>query len=70
MGLCSSPDIFQEKMNELFYRLDFVRACIDDLLCVTKSTFEEHLEQLTTIFDLLQSAGLKVNAKKSFFARA
>ena len=63
MGLCSSnsPDIFQEKMNELFYGLDFVRAYIDNLLCITKSTFEEHLEQLTTIFDWLQSAGLKVN---------
>ena len=26
MGLCNSPDIFQEKMNELFQGLDYARA--------------------------------------------
>ena len=35
MGLCNSPNVFQEKMNELFEGLDFVRAHIDDLLCIT-----------------------------------
>jgi hypothetical protein len=69
MGLCNSPDIFQEKMNELFMGLDFVRAYIDDLLCITKGNFDDHLEKLERIFERLESAGLKVNAKKSFFAR-
>ena len=69
MGLCNSPDIFQEKMNELFMGLDFVRAYIDDLLCITKGTFDDHLEKLERIFERLESAGLKVNATKSFFAR-
>ena len=50
MGLCNSPDIFQEKMNELFNGLDFVRAYIDDLLCLTKGTFEDHLEKLEQVF--------------------
>ena len=31
MGLCGSPDIFQEKMNELFNSLDYLRTFIDDL---------------------------------------
>ena len=26
MGLCNSPDIFQEKMNELFSSLEYVRS--------------------------------------------
>ena len=69
MGLCNSPDIFQEKMNELFDGLDFVRAYIDDLLILTKGSFEEHLEQLELVLQRLRDAGLKVNAKKSFFAR-
>ena len=69
MGLCNSPDIFQEKMNELFEGLDFVRACIDDLLVLTKGNFDEHLERLETVFERLLQAGLKVNARKSFFAR-
>ena len=35
MGLCNSPDIFQEKINEIFDGLDFVRAYIDDVLVLT-----------------------------------
>jgi len=38
MGLCNSPDIFQEKMSELMDGLTFVRTYIDDLLCLNKST--------------------------------
>ena len=38
MGLCNSPDIFQEKMSELFVGLDIVRVYIDDLLYVTKGS--------------------------------
>ena len=30
MGLCKSPDIFQEKMNELMEGLECVRAYLDD----------------------------------------
>ena len=69
MGLCNSPDIFQEKMSELFDGLDFVRTCIDDLLALTKGTFEDHLERLERVLFRLKESGLKVNAKKSFFAK-
>ena len=70
MGLCNSPDIFQEKMSELMTDLEFVRTYIDDLLCLTKGTFEDHLEKLERVLIRVQRAGLKVNAKKSFFAKA
>ena len=69
MGLCNSPDIFQEKISDLMDGLEFIRAYIDDILCLTKDTFEDHLEKLELVFDRLQNAGLKVNAVKSFFAR-
>ena len=69
MGLCNSPDIFQERMSDLFADLEFVRTYIDDLLTLTKGTFTDHLDQLRQVFGRLRSAGLKVNAKKSFFAR-
>ena len=69
MGLCNSPDIFQEKMSELFEGLEFVRTYIDDLLCLTKGNFEDHLEKLERILYRLQQAGLKVNGNKSFFAK-
>ena len=42
MGLCNSPDIFQEKRNELFEGLDFVRAYIDDLLIITTKNGESY----------------------------
>ena len=69
MGLCNSPDIFQEKMHELFEGLEFVRAYIDNLLCITNGTYDDHLEKLERILIRLKDQGLRVNAKKSFFAR-
>ena len=36
MGLNNSPDIFQEKMNELFIDLEYVRTYIEDPLLITK----------------------------------
>jgi len=69
MGLCNSPDIFQEKMGELFADLEFARAYIDDLLVISSGTFEDHLDKLEQVLKRLQEAGLKVNASKSFFAR-
>jgi len=70
MGLCNSPDIFQEKMSELMDGLAFVRTHIDDLLCLTKCTFSDHLEKAELVPQRLQKAGLKVNVAKSFFARS
>jgi RNase H-like domain found in reverse transcriptase/Reverse transcriptase (RNA-dependent DNA polymerase)/Integrase zinc binding domain len=70
MGLCNSPDIFQEKMGTLMQDLEYVRAYIDDLLVITKGSFEDHLEKLSKVLDKLRLAGLKVNVKKSYFAKA
>ena len=56
-------------MNELFEGLDYVRAYIDDLLVLTTDDFTDHLHKLDGVFARLSQAGLKVNAKKSFFAR-
>ena len=62
MGLCNCPDIFQEKMNNLFRDLEFTHAYIDDLLVITKSDWQDHLHHLDIVFHCLQQAGLKVNA--------
>ena len=37
MGVCNPPDIFQEKMNEMFRGIGFIRAYIYDLLIITTS---------------------------------
>ena len=70
MGLCNSPDIFQEKMSTLMQDLEYVRTYLDDLLCLTKGDWNDHLSKLDTIFQRLSNAGLKVNARKSFFGRS
>jgi transposase InsO family protein len=69
MGLCNSPDIFQEKMSELMTGLEFARAYIDDLLVISNGTFADHLDKLEQVFSRLSEAGLKCNITKSFFAR-
>jgi len=70
MGLCNSPGIFQEKMSELMDGLAFVQTCIDDLTCLTKGAFSDHLGKAELVLQRLQKAGLKVNVAKSFFARS
>jgi hypothetical protein len=69
MGLCNSPDIFQEKMGTLMEDLEYVRAYIDDLLITTNGSFEDHMTKTSAVLAKLRQAGLKVNVTKSFFAR-
>ena len=69
MGLCNSPDIFQEKMSTLMDSLEYVRTYIDDLLVISKGDWKDHLSKLDVVLQRLRDAGLKVNAKKSFFGQ-
>ena len=70
MGVAGSPDIFQEKMSSLMDTLEYVRAYLDDLLVISKKSFDNHLEKLKVAIKQLQIAGLKVNATKSTFRSA
>jgi hypothetical protein len=47
--------------------LEYVRAYLDNLLCISKLTFQDHLEKLEEVLRQLRDAGLKVNAAKSTF---
>jgi hypothetical protein len=67
MGIAGSPDIFRGKMLELMESLEYVRAYLDDLLCISKMSLEDHLEKLEEVLRQLCNAGLKVNAAKSTF---
>ena len=55
-------------MNELFEGFKCIWAYIDDLLIVTKGSFEGHLQDLDTFLENLETAGLKINSTKSNFA--
>ena len=67
MGVTCSPDIFQSKIYNLLGDIDGTKAYIDDILCVNKGTFDEHLVQLDEVFRRCQKAGLKINAEKCRF---
>jgi hypothetical protein len=67
MGIACSPNIFQAKMSELIETLEFVQTYIDDLLCITKSSLDDHLSKLKRVFIRLRDAQLNVNAYKSSF---
>jgi hypothetical protein len=54
-------------MLELMESLEFARAYLDDLLCISKLSLEDHLDKLEVVLWQLCDAGLKVNAAKSTF---
>ena len=67
MGIAGSPDIFQAKMSKLMVALEFIRTYLDDLLCITKASLDNHLHHLRLVLIRLQDVGLKINAPKSKF---
>ena len=67
MGMVISGDVFQAKVYDLIGDIEGVRTYINDILCIGKGTFQEHLDQLEEIFRHFSKAGLKVNAPKCSF---
>jgi hypothetical protein len=67
MGFAGLADIFQAEMGNLMATLEFVRAYIDNLLVITKSSHDDHLGKLEQVFIQLRDARLKINVAKSFF---
>ena len=63
MGIAGSPDIFQAKMSELMVALEFVRTYLDDLLCITKASLDDHLKHMRLVLNRLQEAGLNQCSK-------
>ncbi len=47
--------------------LEYKQAYLDDLLCISRSSFEDHLGKLDKGLRGLCNAGLKVNAEKMTF---
>ena len=50
MGLANSPDIFQEKTNDISQVFEFIRADIDENLILTKVDWKYHVLKLDSIF--------------------
>ena len=69
MGLCNSPDIFQEKMNKLFNGLEHGRKYIDNILIISNKSFEDHINKLDKVLSKFNQKWFKLNAEKFFFNR-
>ena len=46
MDIMCAPDILQEKMSNIMEVLEFVRTYLEDLLCLSKGHFNEHLDDV------------------------
>ena len=67
MRVANYPDIFQQKMNDLFNVLEFIHAYIDDLLVLTKLDWTDHVQKLELTLNKLKLKGLKCDIENSFF---
>jgi hypothetical protein len=47
---------------------DFIRAYLDDILLISKDSYEDHLQKVAELLKLLQAAGLQVNLPKNKIA--
>ena len=64
MGMCTSGDIFQYKIDKLLSDIQGTKTYVDYILVLSKDIFENHIDQLRKIFSRLCAAGLKFNAPK------
>jgi hypothetical protein len=49
LGIACVPDIFHAKISKLMVTLEFMQAYIDDLLCITKGSMDDHLMKLRQV---------------------
>ena len=48
--------------------MPYVLVYIDDILVITKGTFEQHLEAVKKVLEKLLKVGMQINVDKSHFA--
>jgi hypothetical protein len=52
-------------MSGLMQHLYFLCTYLDDLLVISSSTFEDHLEKMEAVLTLLYDKGQSMNAEKN-----
>ena len=67
MGIAKSPDIFQQKMNDLFHGFELICAYIDDLLILTKRDWTYHIQKLELTLNTLKEEGIKYNIESIYW---
>jgi hypothetical protein len=68
-GLKNAPKKFSRMMHQLFRGVNFVKCYLDDIT-IHSNTFEEHVQHVNTVLDILKKANLKLNHEKcSWFTK-
>ncbi len=69
-GLCNAPATFQRLMNFVLRDVLGKKALVylDDVI-IFSETFEDHLNDIREVFDLIRNAGLKLKRKKCQFIK-
>jgi hypothetical protein len=69
-GLTNAPAAFQGVMNKIFapYLNKFMTVYLDDI-CIFSKTYEEHLQHLTLVLDVLQQHKLHLSLHKCEFLK-
>lgn len=60
MGLASAPSYFQDKIDELFGDLAYIKAYIDNILIISYGDAQDHLQKLAIVFRRLKEAGISI----------
>ena len=70
-GLRNAPPGFQRYMNHALrdYKGVICEPYIDDVLCFSKDTFEDHVMKLDVILERLEEQGIKLRAEKCVFGK-
>ena len=70
-GLTNAPSTFQRLMECVLAGMTYEQCLIylDDII-VFSTSFEQHLQRLQTVFELLEKAGLKLKGKKCHFVQS
>ena len=58
IGLNISADVFQRKLSRLFQNMPFALLYIDDLLIITKGSYEQHLKAVVQVLKKLMEVGM------------
>ena len=69
MVVAKSPDIFQQKMNDLFHGFEFIRAYMDDILILTIREWKYHIQKLELTLNKMKEKLPGCNIVKSFFGQ-
>lgn len=65
-GLSSAPEVFQEKMSQMFGNIEGVNVYNDDII-VSGRTLKEHNERLMQVLETAKQNDLKLNKDKCKF---